>query len=268
MTLVFVSDAKAADAVYECHNCATYQYKQKAYQVIPKNAYYGNWDVYIVDVKNNLLKRYSVFLETDPAFPTGVFKTAFETTPESSFVNKFNDLVASYNDLKGAIDSQKIDYPDGSAFDLRGGSHTALESRISDYIVNDTNIVEYAAYYLTVASSIVGLITSDTQIIVTIHFADGSKVDMKLIGATESLLFEYVEGSVRDGNGNSIPDSQADFNGYYGEFTTHDDSLSRWLQWAEMNGIPITYGGSGGRVEVYCYNEPGGTVCVYKRLQY
>lgn len=267
IALTFISESKSADAVFECNGCTSTQYRQKALSVIPPTATYGVYDVYISDLLNENIKRYKVYLESDPAFPGGVSKFAVSVNPEAYYLNLFSDYLKAYKDYKLAKGLSTTEWPDPdtSAFDLRGGANTQLESSISSYIYDNANWLTKAAIYIDTAVLLVGKL-ADITVVEIVEFADGSTIEMAIVGFYGGdIVFEYLEGTAKDANGNSIPDNQAAFNGYYGQFQTHDNSLVEFLNYASSMGIPITYSGSGDTVTVTCYLEGDTYRCVYKR---
>lgn len=267
--ILFFGSAKAADGVFECHNCSSYQYKQKAFTIIPPNAYYGNYDVYVVDVPNGVLKRYLVGLESDPAFPGGTFKFAVEQSPESYYLNSFNDLYNSYNTLKGLTTAEKtFEYPTGSAYDLRGGGNGAFERAISSYIWDTSGYYFAIQMYTASALNILGKVTN-IRWNVYVKFPDGTEVQMMVTGIGENgeVVFEYAPDTAVDADNNNIPDNQTAFNTHAGTYTT-DDSINEFLRYAASMGIPISGSSSGsGTYVVECSHSQGKTTCVLKKIR-
>jgi hypothetical protein len=271
ISIIVTQKIDAADAFYECNNCSAYQYKQTAYKVIPNNAYYGWWDVYVVDVVNNKLKRYDVSLETDPAFPRGFVQFALERTPEPYYLNQFNNLIASYNELKSLTKNEKtFDYPNGSAYDLRGGNNRAFETAVNNYIWDTGNAwFSFQAYAGSFINLLGSVFTDDLNLNVYIDFPDGTSVEMRLAGIGEDgeVVFEYNPDSATDADGNRIPDTSEAFANHYGTYNT-DDSINDFLRLAASYGIPITNGGgSGGKYVVECSTSKGKMTCVLRRIE-
>ena len=98
------------------------------------------------------------------------------------------------------------------------------------------------------------------RVVITVRFPDGSKAVYTYDPATKA--WERVKGSERDSNNNVVPVAPSDFAGPGGgertfDFTRgNDQDLIRFLQLAQMFGIPIT--GSTGNRKIVCISIAGG----------
>ncbi|WP_445364942.1 hypothetical protein ACJJJB_11485 [Microbulbifer sp. ANSA001] len=192
--------------VYWCNNCESYQNKANEVAL-------DNWrkKYYIIDTNNDVIKAYigvnssGSSMEPDAAIgqPSSV---------DSEFENLFDNLMIAYIDLSTTDPIQIPAEIGNSAWDMSGKSKTRND--IADYLSENIGLRNKIGNYATAATEIAGII--EAEITVTIVFVDGSSAKFKISEINNNQIeFEYIEGSAKDANNNSVPTTVKGFAGTF-----------------------------------------------------
>jgi hypothetical protein len=260
--LLFSPNLEAAK-VLSCEGCSATQYRNMARNSAPNSA--GQYPVYVADAQNNQLNHFSVYVEVEQGF---VSKFPIVRSNEPHVKALFDDYVAAKRDAEQAYDHGffVLHYPEGSAYNIRGGGNRQFETAISDFIWNDANVFSNIGMYIGTGYALFGNLI-DIDIYIEIGFDDGSTLQMKIVGFTSDnkVKFKYRQGSAESVDGNAIPDTQGGFSNHGGIYLSKN-KLNDFIRYAASMGVPVTTSGSGGgSYTVTCRIESGRVICVARR---
>jgi hypothetical protein len=264
MTVVLLAMSAGAHAASywdACDSCSQQQQVTAAIRLAPTNTL-GLQDVYLMDFERGSVQKYEVLTLYDPR-DGGYMSYAQRVTTEAHIAYEFEHSVAA---IKADIESLRAgtEIPEeiaASAYDI---VHSALlQQRVSDYVNEHLTIWQSIGAPVSVPLSALGKIVN-LNLYVPVTFSDGSTAKLVLTGLEGSLTdirysFELMEGSVRDADGNLIPETPAAAAPYQAEFATQpsaDQMMDFILRWYAEEGRRVT-----------CYSEvsSGGITVICKR---
>ncbi|UNK43624.1 hypothetical protein MNO14_06025 [Luteimonas sp. S4-F44] len=177
------------------------------------------------------------------------------------------DYIVELTDFQGGLSFQVASQPDNLPL-------SATEALASSSRMNNLRNYLYSTYVGYIAGAHTFLrpfnpvtwLNPDYGLIRTqVIFPDGSSIVLYFDpGSNDVSQWTYSPGTARDANNNSIPQNAEEFAG--GGYREYDfsglpqSSINDWVNWAAMNGIPVT-GGQTGRMG--CTSAGGSTVCTW-----
>lgn len=253
--------ADAASYWGGCDSCSQRQKVRAAINTAPANTV-GFHDVYLMDFERESVQKYRVTTLYEPR--DGGYMSAARAVPTEAHIRyEFEQSVAA---IKADIESFQAgtEIPAEiaeSAYDIVHS--TVLQRRVSDYVNEHLSIWQSIGAPVSVPLSALGKIVN-LNLYISITFSDGSTAKLELSGLEGSLSeisysFELMEGSVRDADGNLIPDTAAAAAPYHGVFSTQPfadrmvDFITDW------------YAQGGGQVQCRSEVSSGGVTVVCKR---
>ena len=221
--LILMAAAGAADAAEHwssCNGCSESQAQRVALRSAG-DATGGRQDVYVVDFNRESVRKYVVRRVYDREFQeweTSVWRVA----AEAHITYEFAQLVSTIKDDVASLESGKRIPREvvGSAYDLVHNS--VNRERVANYIFENMNLWESIGAPVFVPLSLLRKIV-DLNLTISVVFADGSTARFVLTGVDGSLgelryVFELVDGSTRDADGNVIPRSAVEAAPFEGRF--------------------------------------------------
>ena len=192
----------------------------------------GRQDVYVADFDRETVRKYIVWREFDREFRDWDI-SLWPVATEAHITYEFAQLVSTVKDDVASLGSGKHIPPEvaGSAYELVHNS--VNRQRVANYIFENMNLWESIGAPVFVPLSLLRKIV-DLNLTVSVVFADGSTARFVLTGVDGSLgdlryVFELVDGSTRDADGNVIPRSEieaAPFEGRFGSERTAERMVS------------------------------------------
>ena len=222
MLLAIAANADAAEFWTSCNACSARQAQRAALWAAPAETL-GRHDVYVADFNSEAIRKYAVWSEFDPEL--GSWRSsAWPVLTESHVAHEFAQLVAGMKADVASLESGKRVPRDvvGSAYDL---VHSSLnQQRVADYIISHMSLWESIGAPVFVPLSLLRKVV-DLNLTIPVVFADGSTASFVLTGVSGSLgdldyLFELVDGSARDPDGNAIPGRRSEAAPFEGAFSS------------------------------------------------
>jgi hypothetical protein len=223
--LIFAAMAASADAAEywsSCNSCSEPQAQRAALRTV-EGAMIGRHDAYVVDFDRETVRKYSVWREYDPEFRAWE-SSLWALATEAHVAHEFAQLVSAMKNDVAALESGK-DIPHdvvGSAYDLM---HSSINrQRVASYIFSHMSFWESIGAPVFVPLSLLRKVV-DLNLTISVIFADGSTAQFVLTGVDGSLgeleyVFELVDGSARDADGNMIPRSSVEAAPFEGTFSS------------------------------------------------
>jgi hypothetical protein len=216
------ASANAAESWGNCNGCSEPQAQRAALLVAPR-IIFGSHDVYVADFERGIVRKFTVTWEFDAEFREWE-STVWPSATEPYIAHEFAQVVTA---MKADITSLEAGKPVpveivGSAYDV---VHSSVnQQRVANYIIENMNIWETIGAPVFVPLSVFRKIV-DLNLTISVTFADGSTAKFALTGLDGSLgeltyVFELLDDSARDADGNVIPDSAADAAPFDGTFTS------------------------------------------------
>ena len=219
---VLSANANAEEYWANCNDCSEPQAQRVALQAAPR-IIVGRHDVYVADFEREIVRKFTVAWEFDAEFREWE-STVSTSAAEPYIAYEFAQIVTA---MKADISSLEVGklVPDdivGSAYDV---VHSSVnQQRVANYIVANMNIWESIGAPVFVPLSFFRKIV-DLNLTISVTFADGSTAKFVLTGLEGSLgelryVFELLDDSATDADGNVIPDSVADAAPFDGRFSS------------------------------------------------
>lgn len=207
MLLATAAGADAAEFWSSCNNCSEPQSQRAALRSV-EGAMIGLHDAYVADFGAETVRKYSVWREYDPEFRAWE-SSLRPTATETHVAHEFTQLVGVIKADVAAMESGKLIPPEvvGSAYDIVHNS--VNRERVASYIFEHMSLWESIGAPVFVPLSLLRKVV-DLNLTISVTFADGSTARFVLTGVDGSLgglkyVFELVDGSARDAEGNVIP---------------------------------------------------------------
>ncbi len=228
------------DIVISCHGCSWTQYKHKALQQVPDNGPNITINVYLVDRVNRRLAKYRVVKEYSEGM---LYKFAKSRTPTSTELQTFHEDLAAFDEIqKISVITRRLPnhFAVKSAADIYQNRRAQLA--VQDWLNNDFLASRVLTFSYFFGEQLLWRFTADIRIV----FPDGSEavfhvsrfeLEFSLNGIR--LELRYTEDTAVGPEGNGLPDTIEDLEGYRGSFY-FDDSLKTFLRRVQLLGLPVT----------------------------
>jgi hypothetical protein len=218
----------------------------KAKQSVPRS-HEGLHYVYVMDFASQTINKYRVRVALNRR-KDGYRVSAEEITVEYSISSEFSSHTKAILDDIASIKSGIVIPGDvaRSAYNFMFDSHA--QNRVSNYIDDNLNIWQSIGIPAAIPLEALGKIVS-LEFHIPVEFSDGStlKVELTDVGGTYydgvEYTFEYIEGSAKDSDGNTIPDSLAAAAPYVGVSSTqaNAEALATYItDWFSGSGVSCT----------------------------
>ena len=206
---VLSASANAEEYWGNCNDCSEPQAQRAALQAAPRTIF-GPHDVYVADFAREIVRKFTVTWEFDAEFREWE-STVSTSVTEPYVAHEFAQMVTAMKTDIRSLESGKLVPAEivGSAYDV---VHSSVnQQHVVDYIVRNMNIWETIGVPVFVPLSFFRKIV-DLNLTISVTFADGSTAKFVLTGLEGSLgelryVFELLDDSARDPDGNVIPDS-------------------------------------------------------------
>lgn len=256
LALLFALARPAHAATVRCDGCDAAQRQTLANDVALATAL--GEPVYVIDMTDGAADKFLV--QRNLERETGEVSTSLER------VDPEPDVIAYLREVRAF--NQSMQQPDGSFWDdnLPGSVYEDMTNPRLHYnlqlwlIARPVDLFQRFLTFLQTLNPVSYFNPGSARVVLTVRFPDGSKAVYTYDPATKA--WERVKGSERDSNNNVVPVAPSDFAGPGGgertfDFTRgNDQDLIRFLQLAQMFGIPIT--GSAGNRKIVCISIAGG----------
>ena len=229
--LMFLATAADANEYWtSCNSCSSSQMQRAALQAVPARII-GRHDSYVADFDRGTIQKYAVWWELDAEYRAWE-SSVWRVRTESHVEYEFAQVVSAMKTDVASFEAGKIIPGDvvGSAYDL---VHSAQEQQeVAQYIIQHLSIWETIGVPVFIPLSLFRKIV-DLNLVISVSFSDGSTAQFLLTGLTGSLseleyVFELVDGSARDADGNLIPGNENEAAPFSGEFSS-EASAQRML---------------------------------------
>lgn len=229
--LLFVATAADANEYWtSCNSCSFSQLQRAALQAVPARTI-GRHDSYVADFDRETIQKYTVWWEYDPEFRAWE-SSVWRVSTEAHVQYEFAQLVGAMKTDVATFEAGKIIPGDvtGSAYDLIHSSQEQQE--VANYIIQHMSIWETIGVPVFIPLTLFRKIV-DLNLVISVAFSDGSTAQFMLTGLTGSLselqyVFELLDGSARDADGNLIPGDESEAAPFSGEFSS-EASAERML---------------------------------------
>ena len=222
-TLILLAAAGSADAAEywsSCNSCSESQAQREALRSV-EGATMGQQEVYVVDFSRETVRKYIVWREFDREFRDWD-NSLWSVAAETHVTYEFAQLVSAIKNDVASLESGKQIPPDvaGSAYDI---VHNSVDrQRVANYIFENMSLWESIGAPVFVPLSLLRKVV-DLNLTISVIFADGSTAQFVLTGVDGSLgdlryVFELVDGSTRDADGNVIPRNAVEAAPFEGRF--------------------------------------------------
>lgn len=222
MLMAIAADADAAEVWASCNSCSEPQAQRAALRSV-EGAMVGRHDAYIADFDRESVRKYSVWREYDPEFRAWESSLRPVAT-ESHVAHEFAQVVSAMKADVAALEPGKPVPADvvESAYDLVHNS--VNRQRVANYVYRNMSMWETIGAPVFVPLSLLRKVV-DLNLTISVSFADGSTAQFVLTGIDGSLgdleyVFELVDGTARDADGNVIPRSAVEAAPFEGTFSS------------------------------------------------
>ena len=205
--IVMAGSAAAEEYWSSCNSCSEPQAQRAALRSADR-AVDGRHDVYVADFDRETVRKYVVWREYDRELRTWR-SSLWAVAAETHVTHEFGQLVSAMKADVAALESGKLIPPEvvGSAYDLVHNS--VNRQRVASYIFEHMSLWESIGAPVFVPLSLLRKVV-DLNLTISVIFADGSTARFVLTGVDGSLgdlryVFELVDGTARDADGNVIP---------------------------------------------------------------
>ena len=222
-TVMASAAAEAGEYWKACNSCSGSQAQRAAFWAVPLETF-GRHDAYVLDFDRETVRKYNVRWRYDPEFgdwESSVWRVSVESYIQHEFAQVVSVMKADVASLEAGklVPGSVV----GSAFDLVHNS--VNQRRVADFIIGNMSLWETIGAPFYVPLSMFGRIV-DLNLTVSVTFADGSTARFVLTGVDGSLselkyVFELVDGSARDADGNTIPRNVIEAAPFEGTFSTN-----------------------------------------------
>lgn len=224
-TMIASAAADAGEFWSSCNSCSLSQ-SQRAALRAASAVMIGHHDVYVVDFHRESVRKYDVWWQYEPENRS--WESSASLLPVESHIRyEFTQLVSTIKADVASLEAGKLVPADvvGSAFDLVHNS--VNQQRVADYVTGHMSLWESIGAPVFVPLSLLRKVV-DLNLTISVIFSDGSTAQFVLTGVEGSLgkleyVFELVDGSARDADGNAIPGNvieAAPFEGTYSSNVT------------------------------------------------
>ena len=256
LALLFALSSPTQAATVRCDGCDAAGRQSLAEQVAQATVL--GEPVYVIDMTGGAVDKFLVQRSIERE--TGEVSTSLERVDPEPDVIAYLREVNAFN--------QAMLQPDGTFWEdnLPGSVYEDMTNPRLHYnlqlwlIARPVDLFQRFLTFLQTLNPVSYFNPGSARVLLTVHFPDGSKAVYSYDPATKT--WERVKGSERDSNNNIVPVAPSDFAGPGGgertfDFTRgNDQDLIRFLQLAEMFGIPIT--GTTGNRKIVCISIAGG----------
>lgn len=247
--------ASAQDVrAWPCNGCSDAQMESLAIQK-------GIGFRHVYNLNRGIIVNYLVERLDIPQGPMQATPFLTEDWITDQYIGIHDFYVDNGNGLHGVTAKSAQSESDGSVngYDVVGSG--VDRNRVSDAIANDPRFI-FTSIMASFGRAIrlAGIVTPDVALSVTVNFPDGSNAVYQFNWDTKK--WGYAEGTARDSNNNSIPESRDDFvNGGVGtgefDFTGgNTNDFDDFLRRASSYGITVT----GGRGRIACVQVGTGQI--------
>ena len=229
------------DIVTSCHGCSWTQYKQRALQQVPDNGPNVMVNVYLVDRVKRRLAKYRVVKEYSEGM---LYKRAKSRTPTTTELQTFEADLAAFDEIqKISLVARRLpnNFPIRSAADIYGNIQAQLA--VQDWLNNDFLSTRVLTFSYFLGEHFLKRFTADIRVI----FPDGSEAvfhvaRFELEFSVDGIRLElrYSEDTAIGPEGNGLPDTIEDLEGYRGNFR-YRDSLETFLGRVNLLGVPLEH---------------------------
>ncbi len=244
VTMMASVAADAGEYWKTCNSCSGSQAQRAAFWAVPLETF-GRHDAYVADFDREIVRKYNVRWRYDPEFRDWE-SSIWQVSVESYIQHEFAQIVGVMKADVASLESGRPVPGDvvGSAFDLVHNS--VNQRRVAEYIVGSMSLWEAVGAPMFVPLSIFRRIV-DLNLTVSVTFADGSTARFVLTGVDGSLgeleyVFEFVDGSARDADGNSIPGNVIEAAPFEGTFSSNVSAqrMANFIQtWYSSSTGPV-----------------------------
>lgn len=236
VTTAIAARAEAGEYWNSCNSCSAGQSEWVALRTVPDSSL-GRHDVYVADFDRETVHKYTVLREFDGEFRTRE-SSVWRVSTESHIEYEFARIVGAMKADVASIEAGKV-IPETivrSAYDLVHNSYA--QKQVADYIIANMSIWESIGapvfIPLTLLRKVAGL-----NLTISVVFADGSTAQFVLTGVAGSIgeleyVFELLDDSARDADGNVIPDETIDAAPFEGEFSS-EPAAERMMNFIETS---------------------------------
>lgn len=257
--LVFAASLADAGEYWDsCKSCSAQQAQAAALHAVPATAA-GLHDVYVADFDREALGKYRVWVEFDTESRSW-FRAATAVGAEPHVQHEFGRVVSAMKADVASLEPGKPVPEDvvGSAYEL---VHSSVNrQRVAAYIIGHMSLWESIGAPVFIPLSLFRKVV-DLNLTISVSFADGSTARFVLTGVEGSVgdldyVFELVEGSARDADGNVIPQSAAEAAPFEGTFSS--ESTAKRM----VGFIQTWYAAPSGPVVKCTSTQDGNTITV------
>jgi hypothetical protein len=235
-TALASATADAGEFWSSCNSCSSTQAQRAALRAASA-AMIGHQDVYVVDFDRESVRKYDVWWQYEPeirSWESSVSQVSTESYIQYEFAQLVNAMKADVASLEAGklVPGNVV----GSAYDLV--HNTVNQQRVADYITGHMSLWEMIGAPVFIPLSLFRKVV-DLNLTISVNFADGSTAKFVLTGVEGSLgeleyVFELVDGSARDADGNVIPANiieAAPFEGTYSSNVTAQRMVNFIQSW-------------------------------------
>ncbi len=226
------------DIVTSCHGCSWAQYKRQALQQVPNNGPNVTVNVYLVDRVNRRLAKYRVMKEYSEGM---LYKHAKNRTPSTMELQTFQADLTAFDEIqKISVIARRLpnNFPVRSAADIYQNRQAQLA--VQDWLNDDFLSSRVLAFSYFFGEALLARFTADIRVI----FPEGSEAvfhvsrfELEISINGIKLELRYTEDTAIGSDGNDLPDTIEDLEGYRGTFY-YDDTLDTFLKRVKSFGIP------------------------------
>ena len=228
-----------SDIVIGCHGCSGTQYKQQALQRVPDSGPNVTINVYLVDRLNRRLAKYRVVKEYSEGM---LYKFAKSRTPTTMELQTFQHDLAEFDEIqKITVIARRL--PDNFVVKSAADIYQNLQAQLAvqDWLNNDFLASRVLTFSYFFGEQLLWRFTADIRIV----FPDGSEavfhvsrfeLEFSLNGIR--LELRYTEDTAVGPEGNALPDTIEDLQGYRGSYY-FDDSLNIFMRRVRLLGFPL-----------------------------
>ena len=226
-----------SDIVTSCHGCSWSQYKRQALKQVPNNGPNVTVNVYLVDRVNRRLAKYRVIKEYSEGM---LYKHAKSRTPSTMELQTFQADLTAFDEIqKISVIARRLpnNFPVRSAADIYQNIQAQLA--VQDWLNNDFLSSRVLAFSYFFGEALLARFTADIRVI----FPDGSEAvfhvsrfELEISINGIRLELRYTEDTAIGSDGNLLPDTIDDLQGYRGTFY-YDESLNTFLERLKLLGV-------------------------------
>ena len=227
-----------SDIVTSCHGCSWAQYKRQALQQVPNNGPNVTVNVYLVDRVNRRLAKYRVMKEYSEGM---LYKHAKNRTPSTMELQTFQADLTAFDEIqKISVIARRLpnNFPVRSAADIYQNRQAQLA--VQDWLNDDFLSSRVLTFSYFFGEALLARFTADIRVI----FPDGSEAvfhvsrfELEISINGIRLELRYTEDTAIGSDGNLLPDTIDDLQGYRGTFY-YDESLNTFLERLKLLGVP------------------------------